>query len=47
VSVTTLAALDLDLVDMRTLVIVGSSTTRTLDRGDGRPRVYTPRTYPG
>jgi precorrin-2 C20-methyltransferase / precorrin-3B C17-methyltransferase len=47
VSVTTLAALDLDLVDMRTLVIVGSSTTRTLDRGDGRPRVYTPRSYPG
>jgi precorrin-2 C20-methyltransferase/precorrin-3B C17-methyltransferase len=47
VSVTTLAALDLDMVDMRTLVIVGSSTTRTLDRGDGRPRVYTPRSYPG
>jgi precorrin-2 C20-methyltransferase/precorrin-3B C17-methyltransferase len=49
VSVTTLATLDLDAVDMRTLLIVGSSTTRTIanDGGrDGRVQVYTPRSYP-
>jgi precorrin-2 C20-methyltransferase / precorrin-3B C17-methyltransferase len=45
VTVTTLGALDLDVVDMRTLLIVGSSTTRTL-QSNGRPaRVYTPRRY--
>jgi precorrin-2 C20-methyltransferase/precorrin-3B C17-methyltransferase len=46
VTVTTLGDLDLSLVDMRTLLIVGSSTTRVIDRGDGRPQVYTPRSYP-
>lgn len=47
VTVTTLGALDLDLVDMRTLLIVGSSTTRVLASGNGGPpRVYTPRRYP-
>jgi precorrin-2 C20-methyltransferase/precorrin-3B C17-methyltransferase len=47
VTVTTLGALDLDLVDMRTLLIVGSSTTRVLAGGNGGPpRVYTPRRYP-
>ncbi len=30
---------------MRTLLIVGSSTTRTIANG-GAPRVYTPRSYP-
>jgi precorrin-2 C20-methyltransferase/precorrin-3B C17-methyltransferase len=46
VTVTTLAGLDLDVVDMRTLLIVGSSTTRVVD-GNGRaPLVYTPRKYP-
>jgi len=46
VSVTTLGALDLDSVDMRTLLIVGSSTTRAI-AANGRPaRVYTPRRYP-
>jgi precorrin-2 C20-methyltransferase/precorrin-3B C17-methyltransferase len=44
VSVTTLAAVDLDAVDMRTLLIVGSSTTRTI--AGPAPRVYTPRRYP-
>ncbi len=44
VSVTTLAAVDLDAVDMRTLLIVGSSTTRTI--AGPAPRVYTPRSYP-
>lgn len=52
VTVTSLAALAspstgaLDAVDMRTLLIVGSSTTRAV-ANDGRPvRVYTPRRYP-
>ena len=46
VTVTTLGGLDVDVVDMRTLLIVGSSTTRVVD-GDGRaPLVYTPRRYP-
>jgi precorrin-2 C20-methyltransferase / precorrin-3B C17-methyltransferase len=44
VAVTTLAGLDVDAVDMRTLLIVGSSTTRVV-LGDP-PRVYTPRWYP-
>lgn len=45
-SVITLDAVDTTVVDMRTVVIVGSSTTRAF--GDGRKRtwVYTPRTYP-
>lgn len=47
VAVTSLGAVDPDSVDMRTLVIVGSTTTRTIDRGDGPARVYTPRSYPG
>jgi precorrin-2 C20-methyltransferase/precorrin-3B C17-methyltransferase len=46
VTVTTLAALDPDEVDMRTLVIVGSSTTRVVRRGD-RDVVFTPRHYGG
>jgi precorrin-2 C20-methyltransferase / precorrin-3B C17-methyltransferase len=52
VTVTTLGALaspdtgELDAVDMRTLLIVGSSTTRAV-AANGRPaRVYTPRRYP-
>jgi precorrin-2 C20-methyltransferase/precorrin-3B C17-methyltransferase len=46
VTVTSLAALVLDAVDMRTLLIIGSSTTRAV-QPDGRPvRVYTPRRYP-
>jgi precorrin-2 C20-methyltransferase/precorrin-3B C17-methyltransferase len=47
VTVTTLATLDVDAVDMRTLLIVGSSTTRTIANGGDPPRVYTPRSYPG
>ncbi|GAA2319090.1 precorrin-2 C(20)-methyltransferase [Nonomuraea roseoviolacea subsp. roseoviolacea] len=42
VTVTTLGALDPEQVDMRCLLIVGSSTTRVTDRGV----VYTPRRYP-
>jgi precorrin-2 C20-methyltransferase/precorrin-3B C17-methyltransferase len=47
VTVTTLADLDAAVVDMRTLLIVGSSTTRTLAGAGAAPRVYTPRRYPG
>jgi precorrin-2 C20-methyltransferase/precorrin-3B C17-methyltransferase len=46
VTVTTLGGLNLNSVDMRTLLIVGSSTTRTVKRGAGPARVYTPRRYP-
>lgn len=46
ITVTTLAALDPAGVDMRTLLIIGSSTTRVTG-GEGRPvGVYTPRRYP-
>ena len=45
VLVDTLAGFDAAEVDMRTLLIVGSSTTRVID-GNGNPRVYTPRRYP-
>jgi precorrin-2 C20-methyltransferase/precorrin-3B C17-methyltransferase len=47
VTITTLDAVDVDAVDMRTLLIIGSSTTRVIAgrNGDG-PRVYTPRSYP-
>lgn len=31
--------------DMATLVIVGASTTRLVERANGRPWVYTPRSY--
>jgi precorrin-2 C20-methyltransferase/precorrin-3B C17-methyltransferase len=47
VHVTTLAGLDPEVVDMRTLLIVGSSTTRIVPPfNGGPPRVYTPRRYP-
>jgi precorrin-2 C20-methyltransferase/precorrin-3B C17-methyltransferase len=46
VIVTTLGDLDPSDVDMRTLVIIGSSTTRVLERPDGTKRVFTPRRYP-
>ena len=45
VSVTTLAGLEPAAVDMSTLLIVGSSTTRVATRR-GRPVVFTPRRYP-
>ena len=46
VRVTTLDAVDLAEVDMRTVLLVGSSTTRTVTTGSGASRVYTPRRYP-
>ncbi|MFD0917745.1 precorrin-3B C(17)-methyltransferase [Pseudahrensia aquimaris] len=45
VRVVPLAELQVDDVDMLTVVIVGSSETRTVKTGDGREWVYTPRGY--
>ncbi|WP_312936346.1 precorrin-3B C(17)-methyltransferase [Pseudomonas sp.] len=45
--VVSLGELQPEMVDMRTMVLVGSSTTCTFDRADGRQWVYTPRWYPG
>ncbi len=47
VSVAPLSDVDLDAVDMRTVLIVGSSTTRAIEDGTRTTRVYTPRSYPG
>jgi precorrin-3B C17-methyltransferase len=41
--VTALADADPDCADMATLVIIGSSETKVISRGDGAPFVYTPR----
>ncbi|WP_328536245.1 precorrin-2 C(20)-methyltransferase [Streptomyces sp. NBC_00344] len=46
VRIVRLADLDPDEVDMRTLLIVGSSQTRTVRRADGEQIVWTPRRYP-
>ncbi len=45
VSVIDLAALTPEAVDMLTVVLVGSSETRRIARGDGGAWVYTPRGY--
>ena len=44
-AITTLAGFDLEAVDMRTVVLVGSSQTRVLRDAAGEPRLYTPRSY--
>lgn len=44
-TVTTLIELRPEQVDMRTVVIVGSSRTRRIERADGGCWVYTPRFY--
>jgi precorrin-2 C20-methyltransferase / precorrin-3B C17-methyltransferase len=46
VRVTTLGELDPATIDMRCLLIIGSSQTRAVARGDGATFVYTPRHYP-
>ncbi len=46
VTVATLAGFDAGRVDMRTLLVVGSSTTRLVTGAGGRTLVYTPRSYP-
>ena len=44
VSLTTLADLDTESVDMLTVIVAGSSRTRRLEQG-GRAWLYTPRGY--
>lgn len=46
VRVARLGDLDPGAVDMRTVLVVGSSTTVAFEGADGRSWVYTPRTYP-
>ncbi|MBU3868851.1 precorrin-2 C(20)-methyltransferase [Streptomyces sp. 4503] len=46
VRIVRLADLDPADVDMRTILLVGSSQTRTVRRGDGSDVVWTPRRYP-
>lgn len=46
ITVVRLADLDPEQVDMRTLLLVGSSRTRLVDRADGDRVVFTPRNYP-
>ena len=43
ITVTTLAEAHTHPIDMRTLVIIGCSTTRLIERNGGRPWVYSPR----
>ncbi|MBV9593827.1 MAG: precorrin-2 C(20)-methyltransferase [Actinobacteria bacterium] len=47
VTITTLAELDPEMIDMRCLLIIGSSQTTTVEHADGRRVVFTPRRYPG
>ncbi|MDS1271016.1 precorrin-2 C(20)-methyltransferase [Lipingzhangella sp. LS1_29] len=46
IQITTLAELDPQAVDMRCLLLVGSSTTQVTERGNGHTVVWTPRRYP-
>jgi len=46
VTISTLAGFESERVDMRTLLVIGSSTTRVISTPDGRSHVYTPRSYP-
>ncbi|MDP8968845.1 MAG: precorrin-2 C20-methyltransferase, partial [Actinomycetota bacterium] len=46
VSVSTLGGFDAAQVDMRTLLVIGSTTTRVIGGAGGRALVYTPRSYP-
>ena len=47
VRVVPLGELDINDVDMLTVVLVGSSESRTMKTGDGKTWVYTPRGYAG
>lgn len=46
VVISTLAGFDAESVDMRTLLVIGSSTTRVIESAGGTRQVYTPRRYP-
>lgn len=45
VTLATIAAFDVDVVNMNSLVVIGSSTTRYLPAGTGRTVMVTPRDY--
>jgi precorrin-3B C17-methyltransferase len=47
ITAATLATVDAHAADMRTLIIVGSSQTRVIERDGQRPWVYTPRAERG
>jgi precorrin-2 C20-methyltransferase / precorrin-3B C17-methyltransferase len=47
IRITDLGSLDPAIVDMQTVVLIGSSTTRSMGMSDGRRVVYTPRSYGG
>ncbi len=47
IRITDLASLDPAMVDMQTVLLIGSSTTRSMVMADGRHVLYTPRTYGG
>lgn len=46
VRIQTLGDLDTDVIDMRTLILVGSSQTQKVERATGETVVWTPRRYP-
>jgi precorrin-3B C17-methyltransferase len=46
IRVVTLAGIESSMVDMRTVLLIGSSQTRVAGRIPGLPGVYTPRRYP-
>lgn len=46
VRIVTLATLEPAEVDMRTLLLIGSSQTQVTERGDGTRVTWTPRRYP-
>jgi cobalt-precorrin 5A hydrolase/precorrin-3B C17-methyltransferase len=45
VKVITLDQLAADSADMRTVILIGSTQTRTIERSNGSVSVYTPRRY--
>jgi precorrin-2 C20-methyltransferase/precorrin-3B C17-methyltransferase len=45
ITITRLAELDPEQVDMRCLLLIGSSKTQVVERGDGARIVFTPRRY--
>jgi len=45
ITLTTLGELDVEKVDMLTVVLVGSGASRAIELQDGRRFVYTPRGY--
>ena len=46
VRIVRLGELDPAQVDMRTILLIGSSQTQVVRRGDGEEIVWTPRRYP-